>query len=69
MCVCVFKGMQRITREVILEKLLMLIDLPIIEYFLETDQNENYKQELEIKSNDPSLTILHQIFDLSRCEL
>jgi len=62
-------SMQRITREVILEKLLMLIDLPIIEYFLETDHNENYKKELDIKSNDPSLTILHQIFDLSRCEL
>ena len=47
--------MQRITREVILEKLLMLIDLPIIEYFLETDQNENYKQELEIKEKSEAV--------------
>ena len=65
----IFLGTQRIRREVIMEKLLDLIDLPIIQYFLETGENENYKKEHEIKPNDPSLVILQQNFDLTRCEL
>lgn len=61
----IFKGLQRITREVILEKLLATIDIPVIEHLL----NETYENEKEnIKENTESLGILKQIFDITKCD-
>ena len=60
-------GRERITREVILEKLLTLIDLPVVEYFLDTKESDIKEERKNL--NDPSLIILNQMFDVTRADM
>jgi hypothetical protein len=60
-------SVERVTREVILEKLLTLIDLPVLEYFLENN-NEINRKELNTDTDPSSLLILDQIFDVTKSD-
>ena len=58
---------RRLTREVVMEKLLTLIEMPIIEPLLAIDYT-NDLQSLNDEDNS-SMEILSESYDFSKCEM
>lgn len=58
---------RRITREIVTEKLLTLIEMPILEPLLAID----YTNDLQYTNDDESssMEILNESYDFSKCEM